>query len=199
MGDLGNFGCRYPLFPCFVWGFASGFSPDYFPHAWSMGHLRGNLGTQGTIKGPTKKLTHPTLVTSVAVSSLFAFYKCRYWLILLGICQIFPWSHNPEVVGSNPAPATIRKSLESQWSQGFFFFYAFYIYGVLDRSRPVQTNFLVGGWSAWALLQKFCCYTTCHKCHFSLALSGNSATGDRWYYTVLNFCLSELRKMCWLA
>ena len=37
----------------------------------------------------------------------------------LGICHLESGSHNPEVVGSNPAPATRRKDLEPCGSESF--------------------------------------------------------------------------------
>ena len=47
-------------------------------------------------------------------------YKPRNFLAGLVVPDFDSISHNPEVVGSNPAPATRRKDLVSQDTKSFF-------------------------------------------------------------------------------
>jgi len=86
------------------------------------------------------------VILSVGNSSARCCRNTRKGLAVLAIPGFESISHNPEVVGSNPAPATRRKDLVSQDTKSFFV--SFSVFAV-DGSIRIKTEQDGAFWSAF--------------------------------------------------
>ena len=101
--------------PC-VAGLANVFSQTLFPVSGISRHLYGHFAAGGQ----AGRLVRTAQKPPVGVWSARTQKKAHNSLAWVDSFHFLPISHNPEVVGSNPAPATIRKSSKSSDFEDFF-------------------------------------------------------------------------------
>ena len=104
--------------------FREPFFPDTFPNlVVSPGDFPTRLSTFDH-QAEGKRLATATRESSVGVRSSYQHQKVRLFFAFVAISSLFGRSHNPEVAGSSPASATMKKDSKSYDFESFLRLFA---------------------------------------------------------------------------